>query len=56
MPNPRGDVEISTFYGLGTLYKTLLARMMSKTEDGRYRPKHVVFSNANKHHHLSTYL
>jgi len=25
------------------LYKTLLARKLSKPEDGRYRPKHVVF-------------
>jgi len=29
--------------GLGILYKTLLARKLSKIEDGRYRPKHVVF-------------
>ena len=29
--------------GLGILYKTLLARNLSKPEDGRYRPKHVVF-------------
>jgi len=27
----------------GVLYKTLLARKLSKPEDGRYRPKHVVF-------------
>jgi len=26
------------------LDKTLLARKLSKPEDGRYRPKHVVFS------------
>jgi len=25
------------------LYKTLLARKLSKPEDSRYRPKHVVF-------------
>ena len=41
---PRGDVAISTSpRGLGILYKTLLARKLSKPEDGRYRPKHVVF-------------
>jgi len=28
--------------GLG-IYKTLLARKLSKPEDARYRPKHVVF-------------
>jgi len=28
---------------LGILYKTLLARKLSKPEDGRYRLKHVVF-------------
>jgi len=39
-----GDVEISTSpHGLGILYKILLARKLSKPEDGRYRPKHVVF-------------
>jgi len=32
MPKPRGDVEISS-----------LTRKLSKPEDGRYRPKHVVF-------------
>ena len=38
-------------------YKTLLARKLSKPEDGRYRPKHVVFfSITNKHHHLAIYL
>jgi len=36
MPKPRGGVEIST--------STLLARKLSKPEDGRYRPKHVVFT------------
>jgi len=36
--------EISTSpHSLGILYKTLLARKLSKPEDGRYRPKHVVF-------------
>ena len=40
------DDEISTSpRGLGILYKTLLARKLSKPEDGRYRPKHVVFFN-----------
>ena len=28
--------------GLGILYKTLIARKLSKPDDGRYRPKHVV--------------
>jgi len=28
---------------IGILYKTLLARKLSKPEDGRYRPEHVVF-------------
>jgi len=46
MPKPRGGVEIST----------LLARNLSKPEEGRYRPKHVVFSIANKHRHLAIYL
>ena len=27
---------------IGILYKTLIARKLSKPEDGRYRPKHVV--------------
>jgi len=57
MPKPRGDDEISTSpRGLGILYKTLLARKLSKPEDGCYRPKHIVFSTGNKHHHLSIYL
>jgi len=51
------DDEISTSpRGLGILYKTLLARKLSKPEDGHYRLKHVVFSIANKHHHLAIYL
>jgi len=29
--------------GLGILYKTFLARKLSKPEDNRYRPKHTVF-------------
>jgi len=38
------DDEISTSpRGLGILYKTLLARKLSEPEDGRYKPKHVVF-------------
>jgi len=38
------DDEISTSTrSLGILYKTLLARKLSKPEDGRYRPQHVVF-------------
>jgi len=43
-------------YYIGILYKTLLARKLSKPEDGRYRSKHVVFSIDNKHHHLAIYL
>jgi len=36
--------EISTSPGgSGILYETLLARKLLKPEDGRYRPKHVVF-------------
>ena len=31
------------FAGLVSLTSSLLARNMSKPEDGRYRPKHVVF-------------
>jgi len=35
-PKPRGDIDISTSpRGLGILYKTLLARKLSKPEDGR---------------------
>jgi len=29
--------------GLYILYVTLIARELSKPDDGRYRPKHVVF-------------
>jgi len=58
MHKPRVDVEISSSLsfandnddeistsprGLGILYKTLIARKLSKPDDGRYRPKHVVF-------------
>ena len=35
--------EFYIICGLGILYKTLLARKLSKPEDCRYRPKHVVF-------------
>jgi len=42
--------------GLGILYKTLLARKLSKPEDSRYRPKHLAFLIANKHQHLGIYL
>ena len=31
------------FGGGGILYKTVLARKLSKPEDGHYRPKHVAF-------------
>ena len=37
---------IKEFYiphGLGILYEKILARKLSKPEDGRHRPKHVVF-------------
>ena len=38
------DDEISTSTrGLCILYITLLARKLSKSDDGRYKPKHVVF-------------
>jgi len=40
---------------LGILYKTLLARKLSKPEDGCYRPKHVVFPLLINHH-LAIYL
>jgi len=53
MPKPRGDVEI---FILGILYKTLLARKLSKPEDGRYRPKHVVFPLLINTNHLAIYL
>jgi len=38
----------------GILY-AFLARKLSKPESGRYRPKHVVVSIANKHHHLAIF-
>ena len=38
------DDEISTStHGVCVSYKTLIARKLSKPDDGRYRPKHVVF-------------
>jgi len=38
------DDEISTSpSGLGILHKSLIARKLSKPDDGRYRPKRVVF-------------
>jgi len=42
--------------GLVILSETLLARKLSKPEDGCYRPKHVIFPFANKHHYLAIYL
>jgi len=37
--------EISTsLRGLGILYITLIARKLSKSDDGRHRPKCVVFT------------
>jgi len=53
--NNRKKLHVSA-YSLGILYKTLKARKLSKPEDGRYRPKHVVISIDNKHHHLAIYL
>ena len=42
--NNDNDDEISTSpRGLCILYITLIARKLSKPDDGRYRPKHVVF-------------
>jgi len=55
MHKSRGDVEISSDdaddydelltspRGLCVLYITLIARKLSKPDDGRYRLKHVVF-------------
>ena len=44
MHKPHGDVEISSSpRGFCTLCITLVARKFSEPEDGRYRPKHVVF-------------
>jgi len=40
----------------GIYIKLFLARKFVKPEDGRYTPKHVVFSIVNKHHHLAIYL
>jgi len=38
------DDKISTSTrGLCILYITLIARNLSKTDDGRYKPKHIVF-------------
>jgi len=34
--------NMSKTRGLDILYKTLLERNLSKPEEGRYRPKHVV--------------
>ena len=42
--NDNDDDEISTSTrGLCILYITLIARKLSKPDDDRYRPKHVVF-------------
>ena len=50
------DDEISTSTrGLCILYITLIARKLSKHDDGRSRPKHVV-SVANKHHHFAIFI
>ena len=46
LANACNDDEISTSpSGLGILYmyKTLIARKLSKPDNGRYMPKHVVF-------------
>ena len=54
-----GELHVSAYSGhhqvltiflprrLGILYKTLTARKLSKPDDGRYRPKHVVFHSNN---------
>jgi len=34
---------------------TVFCRKLLEPEDGRYRPKHVVFFLANKHHHLAIF-
>ena len=36
------DIRCGILYA-PMLYKTLLARKLSQPEDGRYRPKHIVF-------------
>jgi len=42
--NNHNDDEISTSaLGLCILYITIIARKLSKPDDGRYRPKHVDF-------------
>ena len=46
-----GKLHVSAYSGhhqvlttfVGILYKTLIARKLSKPDDGRYSPKHVVF-------------
>jgi len=38
------------------MFRPIAAYKLSKPEDGCYRPKHEVFSIANKHHHLAIYL
>jgi len=44
MQKLRVDDEISTLtHSLCILYITLTARKLLKPDDGRYRPKHVVF-------------
>jgi len=56
MPKPSGDIEISSSSFTCILYKSLSTRKFSKPEDGRYRPKHVVFSIADKNNDLAVYL
>ena len=51
MSKPRGDENVNYL----KLYKILLARNLSEPEDGRFRPKHVVFFLANNHHHLAIF-
>jgi hypothetical protein len=39
-----GKLHVSAYMpNKGILYKTLIARKLSKLEDGLYRPKHVDF-------------
>jgi len=40
---------------LGIFYKISFSRKLSEPEDSLYRPKHVIFSIANKHHHLAIF-
>ena len=52
--NDNEDEISKSIRGLCLSYLTLVARKLSKPEDGRYRTNHVVFI-ANKHRHLAMY-